>query len=132
MTTALPAAARLAWWGTAWLRGQVVTDLLLDAVSGDEASVYKARLPVFKAVPDATAADSAQVQVLGVVESEAPAEKRYEPGHPLADAQGYVYAPNVNVVEELVSMIETQRAYEMNSKAISTTDQMLEYLTSRL
>ena len=46
--------------------------------------------------------------------------------------QGSLEASNVNVVEELVSMIETQRAYEMNSKAISTTDQMLEYLTSRL
>jgi flagellar basal-body rod protein FlgG len=36
------------------------------------------------------------------------------------------------VVEELVNMIETQRAYEMNSKAISTTDQMLEYITNQL
>ena len=39
---------------------------------------------------------------------------------------------NVNVVEELVNMIETQRAYEMNSKAIATTDQMLEYITNQL
>ena len=46
--------------------------------------------------------------------------------------QGSLEASNVNVVEELVTMIETQRAYEMNSKAISTTDQMLEYLTSRI
>ena len=46
--------------------------------------------------------------------------------------QGTLEASNVNVVEELVSMIETQRAYEMNSKAISTTDKMLEYLTQRL
>ncbi|MCC6809097.1 MAG: flagellar basal body rod protein FlgG, partial [Deltaproteobacteria bacterium] len=37
-----------------------------------------------------------------------------------------------NVVEELVNMIETQRAYEMNSKAISTTDQMLAYVTNQL
>jgi len=46
--------------------------------------------------------------------------------------QGALEASNVNVVEELVGMIETQRAYEMNSKAISTTDQMLEFLTTRL
>lgn len=46
--------------------------------------------------------------------------------------QGALEASNVNVVEELIGMIETQRAYEMNSKAISTTDQMLEYLTNRL
>lgn len=46
--------------------------------------------------------------------------------------QGYVETSNVNVVEELVGMIETQRAYEMNSKAISTTDQMLQYLNNNL
>jgi flagellar basal-body rod protein FlgG len=45
---------------------------------------------------------------------------------------GSLEASNVNVVEELVTMIETQRAYEMNSKAISTTDQMLEYITNQL
>lgn len=46
--------------------------------------------------------------------------------------QGFVETSNVNVVEELVSMIETQRAYEMNSKAISTTDQMLQYLNNNI
>jgi flagellar basal-body rod protein FlgG len=47
-------------------------------------------------------------------------------------SQGAVEASNVNVVEELVNMIETQRAYEMNSKAISTADQMLEYVNNQL
>jgi flagellar basal-body rod protein FlgG len=42
--------------------------------------------------------------------------------------QGYVETSNVNVVEELVSMIQTQRAYELNSKAIQTSDQMLQRL----
>jgi flagellar basal-body rod protein FlgG len=46
--------------------------------------------------------------------------------------QGYVEGSNVNVVEELVNMIETQRAYEMNSKAISTSDQMLQFLNNNL
>jgi len=46
--------------------------------------------------------------------------------------QGSLETSNVNVVEELVSMIEAQRAYEMNSKAISTTDQMLQYLTNNV
>jgi flagellar basal-body rod protein FlgG len=46
--------------------------------------------------------------------------------------QGSLESSNVNVVEELVNMIETQRAYEMNSKAISTTDQMLQYITNQL
>ena len=46
--------------------------------------------------------------------------------------QGSLESSNVNVVEELVAMIETQRAYEMNSKAVSTADKMLETLTARL
>ena len=46
--------------------------------------------------------------------------------------QGALEGSNVNVVEELVNMIETQRAYEMNSKAISTTDQMLQYVTNNI
>jgi flagellar basal-body rod protein FlgG len=46
--------------------------------------------------------------------------------------QGNLESSNVNVVEELVNMIETQRAYEMNSKAIATTDQMLEYVSNTL
>ncbi len=46
--------------------------------------------------------------------------------------QGSVESSNVNAVEELVNLIETQRAYEMNSKAISTTDQMLQYVTQNL
>jgi flagellar basal-body rod protein FlgG len=46
--------------------------------------------------------------------------------------QGFVESSNVNVVEELVGMIETQRVYEMNSRAISTTDQMLQFVTNNL
>jgi flagellar basal-body rod protein FlgG len=46
--------------------------------------------------------------------------------------QGALEGSNVNVVSELVSMIETQRAYEMNSKAISTNDQMMQYINNNL
>ena len=60
-----------------------------------------------------------------------------QPGNPGLNGlgsveQGALESSNVNVVEELVNMIETQRAYEMNSKAISTTDQMLQYVTNNL
>jgi len=43
--------------------------------------------------------------------------------------QGYVESSNVNVVQELVNMIQTQRAYEINSKAVTTSDQMLQTLS---
>ncbi|GAB3320620.1 flagellar basal-body rod protein FlgG [Haliea atlantica] len=60
-----------------------------------------------------------------------------QPGNPGVNGlgtvvQGYVESSNVNVVEELVNMIETQRAYEMNSKAISTADQMLQFVSNNL
>jgi flagellar basal-body rod protein FlgG len=60
-----------------------------------------------------------------------------EPGTPGLNGlgslmQGSLETSNVNVVEELVSMIETQRAYEMNSRAIETADQMLQHLTNSL
>jgi flagellar basal-body rod protein FlgG len=60
-----------------------------------------------------------------------------QPGNPGLNGlgtliQGSVESSNVNVVEELVSMIETQRAYEMNSKAISTTASMLQYLNNNV
>ena len=46
--------------------------------------------------------------------------------------QGSLETSNVNTVTELVNMIQCQRAYEMNSKAINTTDQMLQYLTQNV
>lgn len=46
--------------------------------------------------------------------------------------QGFLETSNVNVVEEMVNMIETQRAYEINSKAISTADQMLQYINNNV
>lgn len=46
--------------------------------------------------------------------------------------QGAIESSNVNVVEEMVNMIETQRAYEINSKAVSTTDQMLQFVTNNV
>lgn len=60
-----------------------------------------------------------------------------QPGNPGINGlgtvvQGFVESSNVNVVEELVNMIETQRSYEMNSKAISTADQMLQFVSNNL
>ncbi len=95
-----------------------------DAVSGTADGAYKARLPMFKASADAGSPDAAGVQVLGVVESQAPADKRYEPGHPLADADGYVYAPNVNVVEEMVNMISASRSYQSSVEVMNTAKEL--------
>jgi flagellar basal-body rod protein FlgC len=93
-----------------------------DAVSGNPDEVYKARMPVFKTINDTGPGtrDSAGVQVLGIVENQAAPEKRYQPGNPIADSDGYVYAPNVNVVEEMVNMISASRSYQSSVDVMNT------------
>jgi len=91
-----------------------------DAVASDPNSVFKAHIPMFKAAPELAGAQTPGVRVTGVQESQAPAEKRYEPGHPLADAEGYVYAPNVNVVEQMVDMISASRSYQGSVEVMNT------------
>jgi flagellar basal-body rod protein FlgC len=90
-----------------------------DAVAGSADAAYRERMPVFKAEPMG-GAENAGVKVLGVVESSNAPQKRYEPGHPLADSQGYVYAPNVNVVEQMVNMISASRAYQGSVEVMNT------------
>ena len=52
-------------------------------------------------------------------------EMRYEPGNPLANAEGYVFAPNVNVVEEMVDMISASRSYQNNVEVMNTSKELL-------
>jgi flagellar basal-body rod protein FlgC len=65
------------------------------------------------------------VQVAGVVQDNAtPLKRIYDPGHPDADAQGYVSMPNVDTVTEMVDLISAQRAYEANVTAMQSAKQM--------
>ena len=68
-----------------------------------------------------------QTEASGVAETGVPSENGFG-----GLVQGMLEASNVNVVEEMVSMIETQRAYEINSKAISAADGMLRFLNNNL
>jgi flagellar basal-body rod protein FlgC len=97
-----------------------------ESVSGNPASVYRARHPVFQATP-ATEADGsgAGVMVRGIVESQAAPERRYDPASPLSDGNGYVYAPNVNTVEEMVDMISASRSYQNNVEVMNTARGMM-------
>jgi flagellar basal-body rod protein FlgC len=89
-----------------------------ESVSGDPAKVYKPRHPIFEAV-------RASLKVSGIYESPAPAVARYEPGNPLANADGYVYAPAVNAVEEMVNMISASRSYQNNVEVMNTSKDLL-------
>jgi flagellar basal-body rod protein FlgC len=100
-----------------------------ESISGDANQVYKARHPIFEAVRaglnNAHAKSDQAVRVRDIVESQAAAVARYEPGNPLADTQGYVYAPNVNTVEEMTDMISASRSYQNNVEVMNTSKDML-------
>ena len=51
--------------------------------------------------------------------------KRYEPGHPLADLEGFVYGSNVNPIEEMVNMLSASRAYQNGIEALNTSKELL-------
>ena len=91
-----------------------------DSVAGTPDAVYRAKQPVFSAEPVAGDPSLAGVQVTQVTESNAAPLKRYEPGHPLADAQGYVYAPDVDPVAQMVDMISASRSYQANVEVFNT------------
>lgn len=108
-----------------------------QSASSSVDTVYRSRQPVFAAItPEAMFGGgsfsdnldqaSAGVSVLGIVESDAPYEQRYEPGHPMADDDGYVYYPNVNVVEEMTNMISASRSFQVNVEVMNAAKQMMQ------
>lgn len=109
-----------------------------ESVATNGEDTYRARQPVFAAQMqsamggtsrfggDAGLSAGKGVQVLGVVESDAPYQLRYEPGHPYADDNGYVKYPNVNVVEEMTNMISASRSFQTNADMMNTAKKMME------
>lgn len=108
-----------------------------ETVSSSVDQTYRARHPVFATMfgqaqgdQGSLFADTDQagsgVQVLGVVEDKSSLMPRYEPNHPAADKDGYVYYPNVNVVEEMADMISASRAFQTNAEMMNTAKQMMQ------
>ncbi len=100
-----------------------------DSAASSLGTTYRARHPVFQVqMPDDWSGDDvsgAGVEVAGIIESKAELRREYQPGHPLADADGYVFLPNVNVVEEMANMISASRSYQTNVEIIEAAKQML-------
>jgi len=111
------------------LRLNTVASNLANAntISSSKDGVYRARQVVFEEVrgalsgPDAGAA----VKVREVIEAQADALARYEPGNPLADASGYVYSPNINSIEQMVDMISSSRSYQNNIEVVNTSRDLM-------
>lgn len=106
--------------------------LRLDLISGNIANVnttrtpeggpYRRKVPVFAEHLKGALGNNALkgVKVISITEDSSPFRMVYEPGHPDADRDGYVYYPNVNIVNEMVNLMEAGRVYEANVTAFNS------------
>ncbi|ANY88723.1 MULTISPECIES: flagellar basal body rod protein FlgC [Pseudomonas] len=109
-----------------------------ETVSSSIDQTYRARHPVFATTFQQAQSGAGQslfqdqgeagqgVQVMGIVEDQSNLEARYEPNHPAANKDGYVYYPNVNVVEEMADMISASRAFQTNAELMNTAKTMMQ------
>jgi flagellar basal-body rod protein FlgC len=102
-----------------------------NAVAGKPEDVYKPQYPVFKAIQDDAMhfmgeQTRAGVEVTGIYQSTAEPEKSYEPNHPLADKDGYIYEPKIDEVAEMANTISAARSYEMALNFAKTSKQLMQ------
>jgi flagellar basal-body rod protein FlgC len=98
----------------------------VDAVSSSIDETYRSRQPFFRTLQNQLDPEDpvVGVKMAGVVESEAPLVSEYSPGHPKADENGYIYRPNVNIVEEMANMISASRTYQSNIEVVNAAKTM--------
>ena len=112
-----------------------------ESVSSSVDDSDKARRPLFSAAWEEALARNQQtgepcdpvtgepfgigVSLKGIVESDAPTIREYNPNHPLADADGYIYRPNINPVEEMADMMSAQRSYQTAVQVADNARNML-------
>lgn len=106
-----------------------------SSVSSNVNETYRARQPLFETVMgdalDDVVFDDSEYQTAGVrvseiVQSQKPLEQKYEPSHPMANDDGYIFLPNVNMVQEMANMISASRTYQMNTQMLNTAKQMMQ------
>ncbi|NAW70650.1 flagellar basal body rod protein FlgC [Vibrio sp. V27_P1S3P104] len=102
-----------------------------DAVSANPNDAYKALKPVFATVynktqlaPESNSYPSGEVRIVDVVQSAGQAEKRFEPHHPLANDEGYVFYPDIDVVAEMADMMSATRSFETNVEVLANVKSM--------
>ena len=97
------------------------------SVSGSPDTVYRPIKPIFETqyhdVMEKTGI--ATVDVTDISQSTTPPEKRYAPNHPLADKDGYIFAPAIDQNAEMIDMLETSRQYQNNIEVLSTAKTLL-------
>lgn len=96
-----------------------------DSISGDPDKVYKARYPVFSTLLDQQSGQVRGVKVNEIVQGHAPSLEEYNPNHPMADENGYIYRANISTVDEMANMISASRSYQSSVQAMNTTKQLI-------
>lgn len=94
-----------------------------DSATSSTGEAYRAKQVVFESVP--LDSGGAAVRVKEVKDDQSPFKKVFDPKHPLADKDGYVNMPNVNVVDEMVNMLSASRAYQNNVDTMNAAKAML-------
>lgn len=96
-----------------------------DSATSANGTPYKAKQVVFSAQPLSNTDNSVGVRVSSINEDQSPARRVHDPRHPLADKDGYVNMPNVNVIDEMVNMISASRSYQTNAELMNTAKSLL-------
>jgi flagellar basal-body rod protein FlgC len=94
--------------------------------SAQGASAFQLQFASMTNLPHAPGRDPGTVRIAAVVNDPSAPVMRYEPGHPDANKDGFVAYPNINPVEEMVDLMSSVRAYQMNASAITATKQMMQ------
>ena len=81
--------------------------------------------PFHSALSDKMGPQQVDVKVIAIRDDLRPPIQKYDPGHPDADEKGYIYLPNINVVEEMVNIMTATRSYEANVTAVKATKEMV-------
>lgn len=109
-----------------------------ETASSTAEGAYRARKPIFEAVHQQALAQDQRmmfgdqsergvgVQVEGIVQSDQNIESRYQPEHPLANEDGYVFYSNVNVVEEMADMMSASRSFQNNVEVMNAAKSMMQ------
>lgn len=96
-----------------------------DSVTSTSGQAYRAKQVIFQVDDNGYSNSVAGVKVAQVIEDPAPMNLVYEPNHPLANEQGYIQKPNVDVVAEMVNTISASRSYQANVEVINTAKSLM-------
>lgn len=95
-----------------------------DSVGSTAAGAYRPLQPIFESRPLRDGSGLSAVAVRSVEPQDTPPLRRYEPGHPMADAEGYVYAPDIDPVAQMVNLISASRGYQANVEVINAAREL--------